>query len=116
MSDSREMSPHCIRVAKDGDEHLFYCTVPSTLTPLLGHFPGTPIVPGVCQLRWVVDFWRSVSKEPLSISRLVQVKFQRLLRPDDTFCIGLALRNAAIHYRIFNDSGSFASGKMEIRT
>jgi acyl-coenzyme A synthetase/AMP-(fatty) acid ligase len=56
--------------------------IPTDLASLAGHFPGLPIVPGVCLIDWAVRFAvRHVGFRQNGTPRL-QVKFRRILQPD----------------------------------
>ena len=56
--------------------------ISSDLAPLAGHFPGLPIVPGVCLLDWVVRH----SVRHLSLlgegAPRIQIKFRRVIQPE----------------------------------
>ena len=56
--------------------------IKSDLAPLVGHFPGLPIVPGVCLLDWVVQY--SVRHLDLLQGGVAQfqIKFRRVLQPE----------------------------------
>ncbi len=52
-----------------------------------GHFPGTPILPGVAQLGMVADLISRFSKDDLYISGLSRVKFKKLIKPGELLSI-----------------------------
>ncbi len=52
-----------------------------------GHFPGTPILPGVAQLGMVADLISKFSKDDLYISGLSRVKFKKLIKPGELLSI-----------------------------
>ena len=52
-----------------------------------GHFPGTPILPGIAQLALAFDAIQEHSKRqgsPLSLSGISRVRFRQFIRPGDT--------------------------------
>jgi 3-hydroxyacyl-[acyl-carrier-protein] dehydratase len=48
-----------------------------------GHFPGDPILPGIAQLKMVVDLIRKQKNGDCCISGLSRVKFRKIIRPGD---------------------------------
>lgn len=48
-----------------------------------GHFPGNPIVPGVCTLNMITDTLQSRVGAPVSLRTAANVKFLQLIRPGD---------------------------------
>ena len=65
------------------------CLIPADHPSLPGHFPGTPLVPGVVILDEVVaalDEWREHSQ----LSGIRSVKFLAPLRPEEPFTISLS--------------------------
>jgi len=47
-----------------------------------GHFPGNPIMPGVCMIQIIKELTESVTKNPLMIQTLTNVKFMALINPE----------------------------------
>jgi 3-hydroxymyristoyl/3-hydroxydecanoyl-(acyl carrier protein) dehydratase len=81
-ADQRKIEPQMLacRLTVDGVELDLH--IDADLAALAGHFPGLPIVPGVCLLDWVVRF--SVRHLALLQDGAVQfqIKFRRVLQPD----------------------------------
>lgn len=46
-----------------------------------GHFPGQPVVPGVCMLQLVKDVAETALGKPLFLKLVAQVKFLQVLVP-----------------------------------
>ncbi|WP_125718611.1 hotdog family protein [Flavobacterium ustbae] len=47
-----------------------------------GHFPGNPIMPGVCMIQIIKELTESIIKSPLVIQSLTNVKFMALINPE----------------------------------
>lgn len=47
-----------------------------------GHFPGNPIMPGVCMIQIIKELTESVTKSSLMIQTLANVKFMALINPE----------------------------------
>lgn len=47
-----------------------------------GHFPGTPVIPGVCMLQIIKEIIEVIIKEKLILQKLVNVKFLTLMNPE----------------------------------
>jgi 3-hydroxyacyl-[acyl-carrier-protein] dehydratase len=49
-----------------------------------GHFPGSPIMPGVCMIQIIKELTESITKSMLMIQTLSNVKFMALINPEAT--------------------------------
>lgn len=49
-----------------------------------GHFPGNPIVPGVCQIQMVTEILEEHFKKPLFLRQVANIKFLAVLKPNET--------------------------------
>ncbi len=52
-----------------------------------GHFPGTPILPGIAQLTFAFDAIQEHSKQkgrPVALSSISRVRFRQFIKPGDT--------------------------------
>ena len=47
-----------------------------------GHFPGNPIMPGVCMIQIIKELTEKITKETLMIQTLANVKFMALINPE----------------------------------
>ena len=47
-----------------------------------GHFPGQPVVPGVCMMQIVKEILETVLGRKMQIQQAAQVKFLQLISPD----------------------------------
>jgi 3-hydroxyacyl-[acyl-carrier-protein] dehydratase len=57
-----------------------------------GHFPGQPVVPGVCMLQMVKEILESVLKMHLMLTHADQIKFLSIIDPRKTTKIKAKIR------------------------
>ena len=67
--------------------------VPPTSSYFEGHFPGCPVLPGVVQVGWAIEFARLHLPFSARFRALAAVKFTRVIQP-----------NAAITLRLVADA------------
>ena len=48
-----------------------------------GHFPGNPIMPGVCMIQIIKELTEKITKQTLMIQTLSNVKFMALINPEN---------------------------------
>ena len=49
-----------------------------------GHFPGNPIMPGVCMIQIIKELTENITQSTLMIQTLSNVKFMALINPEAT--------------------------------
>lgn len=88
--------------------------IPKDLAYFEGHFPELPIVPGVVQLHWAVEFAKEIFKIPGFISQGSQIKFSNLMYPLDELCLVLEHlpQKYMVHYSYKTDDKTYASGRL----
>ena len=83
-----------------------------------GHFPETPILPGVVQLNWVrtvaARLWQEHAHWLSKTSQLEAIKFQQVIRPGDTVQLHMQLQpdRRRVQFKYFSDAKVFASGRL----
>ncbi len=80
-----------------------------------GHFPDTPILPGVVQVQWAAHFGSLHCGTPLAqFARLEVIKFQQVMRPDREAILELNWNrdNGKLSFRYFHDEKVFSSGRL----
>lgn len=79
-----------------------------------GHFPGSPILPGVTQLEWSVLFGRELFALPADFLRMEAVKFQQVIPPGTALRLELGWNAArgALSFRFTSAAGNHASGRL----
>ena len=75
---------------KKGERH-YQATgkVPLDLLYLKDHFANFPLVPGVIELQWISEKVNAFLGREVTFSRVDKLKFQKFLRPNDTFILQL---------------------------
>jgi len=113
----RPTSPCVLRMERTDSGYVLYLQIPEDLLYFDGHFPQMPIVAGVCQLQWVIDYIQTYTGEPLHISALKDVKFLRPLFPGQSCVLELIYvsQPASWHYQIYTDTQRFASGCLLVK-
>ena len=48
-----------------------------------GHFPGEPILPGIAQLKMVLEAIQRAERKDLKISGIKKTRFKRIIEPED---------------------------------
>lgn len=79
-----------------------------------GHFPNNPILPGIAQLKMVVDLIARQSEDNLRITGLSRVKFRKIVKPGEQLDIQVTCSDTENHYTFKITSGDedVCSGKM----
>lgn len=79
-----------------------------------GHFPQSPILPGVTMLDWTVRLGREAFAIPASFLCMEAVKFHHLVRPGMTLQVELEWQpgTGKLGFRYLSDQGVHASGRL----
>jgi 3-hydroxymyristoyl/3-hydroxydecanoyl-(acyl carrier protein) dehydratase len=96
--------PAVTLVRRSSDAVLLRLLVDECLCWFAGHFPGLPVLPGIIQLHWAVEYSRrflGASAQPEAVNRL---KFSRVVQPP--VVLELALQRTDQHAVKF----TFSSG------
>ncbi len=80
----------------------------------VGHFPNNPVLPGVAQLRLVIDLLERAGWGPLHLAALSRVKFRRIVRPGEVLDISVSPSEDKNHHNFTITCGDTAvcSGKL----
>lgn len=102
---------------EDGEWHL-ELDVPLDLAHFSGHFPGTPVLPGVVQIDWAQQFARTlISDLPPLFGGMEVLKFQQLVRPGDRLQLTLRFdreRNK-LYFTFRNGEANCSSGRILLK-
>jgi 3-hydroxymyristoyl/3-hydroxydecanoyl-(acyl carrier protein) dehydratase len=85
---------------------------------LEGHFPGSPVVPGVVQIQWVIHTARRLVGGMPSVGRFEGLKFKALIRPGQRVEVAASLSESgdSIQFRISCGKTIFSSGRCMLRS
>ncbi len=84
---------------------------------LEGHFPGSPVVPGIVQVQWALDAVRRLTQRTATVDRLEALKFKAVIRPGQRVEVVVELCAVAdvMRFRISCGETVFASGRCVLR-
>lgn len=89
-------------------------TVPPDLLYFDGHFPGSPILPGVVQVDWAIARGRAYFDMPPVFRDIAMLKFQQVIAPGATAQLELAWDPAksSLQFKYLSEAGQHASGRV----
>jgi 3-hydroxyacyl-[acyl-carrier-protein] dehydratase len=93
-----------------GEKHQATFVIDADHPSLPGHFPGTPVVPGVVVLDHVLQAAERWRGRGLSTRGLKQVKFHSPLLPDQRADVSLEIEADALTFRVTRDDQPVAQG------
>jgi 3-hydroxymyristoyl/3-hydroxydecanoyl-(acyl carrier protein) dehydratase len=92
-------------------------TIPHDLVWFRGHFPEAPIVPGVVQVKWAIDFAHRYLGAGGTFAGMDALKFQHVMRPGAR--VTLTLRWVAVdgklHFAYQGEDARYGSGRIRFR-
>ncbi len=111
---SRRIEPEisATRAIADGVE--IDLTAPHDLAYLEGHFPETPIVPGVAQIDWAIRLAARYLHLELEAGTSFQVKYRRLFLPERPVTLTLRSKNAYLRFEYADQGEILSSGSIRL--
>lgn len=79
-----------------------------------GHFPDSPILPGIAQLKMVADVIGKSRHQSLWVTRLHRVKFKRIVKPGEPLEIYVKGIDNQYSFRITHNAEDVCSGMMSL--
>lgn len=113
----RPVRPAAEWVSRDAERAVARLDVAADLLVFDGHFPGTPVLPGVAQVDWAVRFAAECFPLPQRMLRLDALKFQRPVRPGAQLELSLHWRAAdrVLGFVYASEAGTHAGGSVVFR-
>ncbi len=118
MQRARRVGPRVmsgIWTTRMSEMHQASFVVPAHHPALPGHFPGTPVVPGVVVLDHVLRAGESWQKRPIHARGVKQVKFHSPLLPNERADVSLELNGATLSFRVTKGEQPVAQGAFVTR-
>ena len=92
------------------------CLIQTGLIWFRGHFPGSPVLPGVVQLHWALQFANRYFDLDQSSASQHTVKFRRIIQPEQKVTLQLEhdIRAKRLKFKFFDDRHIYSSGTFVI--
>ena len=104
----RPLQPERLSVLQEGDQWQLQLAIPPDLAHFTGHFPQTPVLPGVVQIDWAIGLARELIADlPPRFQGMEVLKFQQLARPGDRLSLTLRFdrERSKLHFAYRNGEG-----------
>ncbi|WP_342623565.1 AMP-binding protein [Pseudomonas alkylphenolica] len=110
----RPTDPEVISQAQQGTELQLQLAVSADLAYFSGHFPQTPVLPGVVQIDWAIALGQALLDRPRRFAGMEVVKFQRVVRPGDLLTLTLRFdgERGKLYFNYSNDGEPCSSGRI----
>jgi len=86
---ARSMAPEVLGQSVEDDKLLLRLAVPPDLACFPGHFPQTPVLPGVVQIDWAIALANERLTPAHRFAGMEVLKFQHVVRPGDELVLTL---------------------------
>ena len=92
--------------------------IPIKLSYFEGHFPRHKVLPGVVQVHWAGMLAKALWLELGAFTKLVNIKFQRMVLPDADLELDLtcALDKTQIQFHYHDNNGTFSKGVLKFES
>ena len=92
-------------------------TIPHDLVYFDGHFPGSPVVPGVVQIQWAIELARRYLGADGTFAGMDALKFQHVMLPGISVTLSLrwGASDGKLHFCYQSDAVRYGSGRVRFR-
>lgn len=67
---------------EESGKYLAYISINASHEVFKGHFPGNPVMPGVCMMQIIKELTERIADTGLMLTQLSNVKFMALINPE----------------------------------
>ncbi|MBN0978304.1 acyl-CoA synthetase family protein [Pseudomonas hygromyciniae] len=110
----RPKAPEVLAQVETDGEWTLQLSIPPDLAYFSGHFPHTPVLPGVVQVEWAFNLGQQLLDLPPTFAGMEVLKFQQLVRPGDVIELHLRFdrERGKLYFAYRNDSAACSSGRV----
>ena len=110
----RPKAPDVLAQVESDGEWTLQLSIPPDLAYFSGHFPHTPVLPGVVQVEWAFKLGQQLLDLPPTFAGMEVLKFQQLVRPGDVVELHLRFdrERGKLYFAYRNDSAACSSGRV----
>lgn len=110
----RPQHPEVLERVCHEDEWRLQLAIPPDLAYFSGHFPLTPVLPGVVQVDWALALGQQLLELPERFAGMEVLKFQQLVRPGDRIELHLRFdaQRQKLYFAYLNDGAPCSSGRI----
>lgn len=110
----RPKAPEVLEQVEANGEWTLQLAIPPDLAYFSGHFPQTPVLPGVVQVDWALSLGQQLLKLPGPFAGMEVLKFQQLVRPDDRIELHLRFdqERGKLYFAYRNEAAACSSGRI----
>ncbi|HXN86111.1 MAG TPA: hypothetical protein VN867_08570 [Candidatus Binataceae bacterium] len=113
-ADSEIKTPEVVSVTRSEDRVELSLLIPATLLYFRGHFPNFPILPGIVQLDWAVQYGRDHFDFGTGSPTRIRIKFRKPIRPNHRLTLSLKHLRArnSVEFTYADADGACSSGQI----
>ncbi|RON83554.1 AMP-binding protein [Pseudomonas chlororaphis] len=110
----RPRAPEVLEQLEADGEWSLQLAIPPDLAYFSGHFPQTPVLPGVVQVDWALALGQQLLDLPGRFAGMEVLKFQQLVRPGDQVQLHLRFdhERGKLYFAYRNDIAACSSGRI----
>ena len=110
----RPKAPQVLAQVETDGEWTLQLSIPPDLAYFSGHFPHTPVLPGVVQVEWAFNLGQQLLDLPTRFAGMEVLKFQQLVRPGDRVELHLRFdrERSKLYFAYRNGVAACSSGRI----